>query len=383
MASDTLKFCAVGDVTAFHKEPETGYEFVGPVLAEMDVVVAQNERHYTTRRDIYPGGGFTELCDPENAKALLLGNYDVFTFASNHGMDLGPDVMLGTIEVLRDLGFQVIGSGANIEEARRPAFVEKKGVKIGFLSYCSVLRRNYQAGETNAGSAPMRAYTLYEQTDYQPGTAPKVLTFPYQEDLDAMLEDIRTVKAQCDILSVSCHWGLHGVTGALAMYQPEVAHKAIDAGADVIVGTHPHRLKGIEIYKGAPIFYSLGNFCFDQPRWALDEGRRRSPEHKAHMDSQRDWTYDPEYEEWYAIPPENRKSMLVRMDVDTKTKKITRLCYLPIMINKRAQPQILDAGDPQFDDVVSYVREVTDSQEFETVYTVEGNEVLIDLDTET
>jgi hypothetical protein len=373
---DVLTFCAVGDVTAFHSEPESGYEFVAPVLSQMDVVVAQNERHYSKRRDIFPIGGFTELTDPSHAKALLLGNYDVLTFASNHCMDLGPDVLLETIGVLRDLGFQVIGSGATIAEARKPAFVERKGVRIGFLSYCSVLRQNYQAGETSAGSAPMRAYTHYLQTDYQPGTAPKILTFPYQDDLQAMLTDIRATKAQCDILSVSYHWGLHGVKGALAMYQPEVAHAALDAGADVIVGSHPHRLKAIEIYKGKPIFYSLGNFCFDQPRWVLDEGRRRSPEHKAHMDNY-GWKYDPEYEQWYAVPEENRKSMLVRMDI--RDKKISKLVFLPIMINKRAQPQILSHDDPRFAEVVSYVREITESQNIATSYRVDGDEVVVGL----
>jgi poly-gamma-glutamate synthesis protein (capsule biosynthesis protein) len=376
MPSETLKFCAVGDVTAFHKEPESGYEYVGPVLNQMDVVVAQNERHYSRRRDIFPVGGFTELTDPDHAKALLLGNYDVFTFASNHGMDLGPDVLLETIEVLRDLGFVVIGAGANIEEARRPAFIERKGVTIGFLSYCSVLRKNYQAGETNPGAAPMRAYTLYEQTDYQPGTPPKILTFPYKDDMEAMLADIRAAKAQCDLLSVSYHWGIHGVKGALAMYQPEVAKAAIDAGADMIIGTHPHRLKAIEVYKGKPIFYSLGNFCFDQPRWVLDEGRRRSPEHKAHMDNY-GWKYDPEYEEWYAVPPENRKSMLVRIDI--VDKQIDRVCFLPIMINKRAQPEVLSNGDPRFDDVVTYVREITEGQNIDTTYSVEGDEVVVAL----
>ena len=373
---DVLTFCAVGDVTAFHSEPESGYEFVAPTLAHMDVVVAQNERHYSKRRDIFPIGGFTELTDPSHAKALLLGNYDVLTFASNHCLDLGPEVLLETIGVLRDLGFQVIGSGANIAEARRPAFVEKKGVRIGFLSYCSVLRQNYQAGETSAGSAPMRAYTHYLQTDYQPGTAPKILTFPYQDDLQAMLTDIRAAKAQCDILSVSYHWGLHGVKGALAMYQPEVAHAALDAGADVILGSHPHRLKAIEIYNGKPIFYSLGNFCFDQPRWVLDEGRRRSPEHKAHMDNY-GWKYDPEYEEWYAVPEENRKSMLVRMDI--RDKKISKLVFLPVMINKRAQPQILSHDDPRFEEVVSYVREITQSQNIPTRYQVDGDEVVVGL----
>jgi Bacterial capsule synthesis protein PGA_cap len=377
VSTDKIKFCAVGDVTAFHKEPESGYEHVSGTLRDMDFVVAQNERHYSRRRDIFPIGGFTELTDPDHARALLLGHYDVLTFASNHGSDLGPDVLLETIQVLRDLGIQVIGAGANIVEARKPAFVTKKGLTVGFLSYCSVLRQNYQAGETSPGAAPMRAYTHYLQTDYQPGTAPKILTFPYQEDLDAMLADIRAAKEQCDLLSVSYHWGLHGVKGALAMYQPEVAHKAIDAGADFIIGTHPHRLKAIEVYQGKPIFYSLGNFCFDQPRWVLDEGRRRSPEHKAHMDNQK-WTYDPEYEEWYAVPPENRKSMLAQIDISGTT--VERVAFRPVMINQRAQPEILSASDPRFDEVVTYVREITESQGIDTSYIVKGDEVIVDLD---
>jgi hypothetical protein len=376
MPENVLKFCAVGDVTAFHKEPESGYELIGPVLADMDVVVASNERHYSNRTDIFPIGGFTELTRPEHATALKLGNYDVLTFASNHLMDLGPDVMTETIDVLRALDFQVIGAGENIVEARRPAFVEKKGVKIGFLSYCSVLRENYQASETTPGAAPLRVYTHYFQRDYQPGTAPTIKTFPYPQDLEAMLEDIRAAKEQCDILSVSMHWGLHGITGALAEYQPVVAYQALDAGADVIVGSHPHRLKAVEVYKGKPIFYSLGNFCFDQPRWVLDEGRRRSPEHKEHMDKQ-NWTYDPEYEEWYAIPPENRKSMLVQMDV--VDKKIARVAFRPVMINSHAQPEALTAGDPRFDDVLNYVRTVTSSQGIDTTFRVVGDEVVVEL----
>jgi poly-gamma-glutamate synthesis protein (capsule biosynthesis protein) len=376
VSTDKIKFCAVGDVTAFHKEPESGYEHVSSTLRDMDFVVAQNERHYSRRRDIFPIGGFTELTDPDHARALLLGNYDVLTFASNHGLDLGPDVLLESIKVLRDLGIQVIGAGENIVEARKPAFVTKKGLTVGFLSYCSVLRQNYWASESSPGAAPMRAYTHYLQTDYQPGTAPKILTFPYQEDLDAMLADIRAAKEQCDLLSVSCHWGLHGVKGALAMYQPEVAHKAIDAGADFIIGTHPHRLKAIEVYQGKPIFYSLGNFCFDQPRWVLDEGRRRSPEHKAHMDNQ-GWKYDPDYEEWYAVPPENRKSMLVQIDIAGKA--VERVAFRPVMINKRAQPELLLASDPRFDEVVTYVKDVTEGQKIDTTYTVKGDEVIVEL----
>src|SRR5262245_21512834 len=232
-----LRLCAVGDVTAFHKEPESGYAFVEPVLAGMDVVIGQNERHYTTRSDIFPIGGFTERTAPEHAAALKLGHYDVLTFASNHLLDLGPDVLLETIANLRANGFTVVGAGATIDEARAPAFIERDGTRFGFLAYCSVLRPNYEAGPTSPGAAPMRAYTHYHQRDWKPGTAPRIVSFPVREDLEALLDDVRRAKAECDVLTVSMHWGLNGVTAAIPDYELEVAHAAIDAGADVIHGS--------------------------------------------------------------------------------------------------------------------------------------------------
>lgn len=370
----SVRLCAVGDVTAFHKEPESGYEYVEPVLAGMDIVIGQNERHYSRRRDIFPIGGFTELTDPEHAAALKLGHYDVLTFASNHLMDLGPDVLMETIGVLRSLGFEVVGAGADIDEARRPAFLERNGTTFGFLAYCSVLRNNYQAGPTSPGAAPMRAHTHYHQKDWKPGTAPEIVTFPFREDLDALLDDVRRAKAGCDVLTVSMHWGLNGVTGTIPRYEIDVAHAAIDAGADIIHGSGPHRLKGIEIHDGKPIFYSLGNFCFDQPRWVLDEGRRRSPEHAGHMDRQ-SWTYDPAYEEWYAVPAENRKSLMAIVDVTDGN--VSRIAVRPVMINQRAQPQLPAPSDPAFDDVLEYLRAITASQGFQTRFDVVGDEVVL------
>lgn len=370
--SATLRLCAVGDVTAFHKEPERGYDHVESILAGMDVVVGQNERHYTAREDIFPIGGFTERTRREHAAALKRGHYDVLTFASNHLLDLGPDVLLETIEVLRDQGFLVVGAGANIEEARRPVFVERDGTRFGFLAYCSVLRPNYQAGPTSPGAAPMRAHTHYHQKDWKPATAPEIVTFPFRDDLAALVDDVRGAKAECDILTVSMHWGLNGVTAVVPAYEVDVAHAAIDAGADVIHGSGPHRLKGIEVYRDRPIFYSLGNFCFDQPRWVLDQGRKQSPEHAGHMDRQ-GWTYDPAWEEWYAVPAENRKSLLAIVEVERR--QIARIVVRPVLINERAQPVVQLAGDPGFDDVVGYLRQITESQGFGATFVQAGDEI--------
>ena len=158
------------------------------------------------------------------------------------------------------MGKHVIGAGKDGEEARKPAIVECKGVKIAFLAYCTVLRPGAQAGTGKPGCAPMRAHTHYAPIDWQAGAPPKVITVPHEEDLEALTEDIRKAKQQADVVVMSIHWGLHHMPKAICNYQPIVAHAAIDAGADLILGHHPHCLKAIEVYKGKVCFYSIGNF---------------------------------------------------------------------------------------------------------------------------
>ena len=104
---------------------------------------------------------------------------------------------------------RVISAGKNIAAAREPAIVECNGVKVAFLAYCSVLRDGYQAESNKPGAAPMRAHSFYVSEDYQPGTPPRVVTVPYEEDLEALQEDIRKAKRQADVVVMSIHWGLH------------------------------------------------------------------------------------------------------------------------------------------------------------------------------
>ena len=162
---------------------------------------------------------------------------DIVSMASNHAMDWGPDALLDTIDLFRGMGKHVIGAGRDGEEARKPAIVERNGVKIAILAYCSVLRSGQAAGEGKVGIAPMRAHTYYAPEEFQPGTPPKIITVPYEEDVLALQEDIRKAKQQADVVIMSIHWGLRHVPKTICTYQPPVAHAAIDAGADLILGT--------------------------------------------------------------------------------------------------------------------------------------------------
>jgi poly-gamma-glutamate synthesis protein (capsule biosynthesis protein) len=366
---------AVGDVAVFHHEPEIMFDAVASELQKADLSFAQNERHYTNA-NVTPVSGFTEQADPEHARYLKKGGFDVLSFASNHCMDLGEEPMMETIGALRKQGFTVIGAGRNLEEATKPAIFEKNGLKVGFLAYCSVLRPSYDAGTYKPGAAPMRAYTLYHQTDYQPGTPPRIRTFPYKEDLAAMCETIQKVKEQVDILVLSCHWGLHFVHAMIADYEKEVGHAAIDAGADIVIGSHPHILKGIEVYKGKPIFYSMGNFAFDLPAFVLDDWVKKAPHH---LDVFRDqkWAYgDPKWS-IYTFPAEGRSSMIVRFTYEDG--KLARAAYVPVEINEKAQPIPVEANSAKFDEAVTYMKDITASQGFKTEFTVEGNEVVVKL----
>jgi hypothetical protein len=292
-------------------------------------------------------------------------------------MDLGVQGMVETRAALEKQGFEVIGVGMNIAEARRPAIVERKGTKIGFLAYCSVLRPGYEANVKKPGVAPMRADTLYKQVDYQAGTAPKIMTFPFKNDLAAVLEDVKKLRDQVDVLVVSFHWGIHFADAVIADYQVEVAHAVIDAGADAIVGHHPHMLKAAEVYRGKPIFYSLGNFAFDSPAWEIDNWVAAMPEKR---ETYRNWGWaygDPEWS-LYCFPPSSRMSMVSHFTISDK--KIVRASFVPVMINKNAQPVALTQNDEDFAKVVGYMEEITASQGMNTKYLIEGDDVVIPLD---
>jgi poly-gamma-glutamate synthesis protein (capsule biosynthesis protein) len=373
-----IRLAAVGDVTAFHRDPESAWEYAGPVLAKYDTVFAQNERLYSNRTDL-PDVGFTELTRPEHVAALRLGHLDVVSFASNHCYDLGSDVLLETVGVLRDQGFAVIGAGKDIEEARTPAVLERGGLRLGFLAYSSVLRKGYEARPGKPGAAPMRAHTLYEQSDYQPGTAPRIRTFADREDLTALLADIASAKARTDFLAVSLHWGVHLTKGVIADYEKEIAHAAIDAGADMIIGHGPHLLKAVEIYRGKPVFYSLGNFCFDMPRDLLEAGMARNPEFRELIESHREIKTPTDYDECfagYAMSPDQVLSVIASVEL-APDASIRRILCRPVAINTRAQPVPQTASEPGFQQVLDYLLEITAHQKLPTRYVVDGDHLVI------
>ena len=369
-----VKLCAVGDILPNRDKPETALELVAPSLKKYDIRFGQweviaSERGSPCSATLSPSPA---RAHPHNVKVLKQGGFDLVSFASNHCLDWGPEAMMDTLDLIRDEGVQVIGAGTDIAEARKPAILECKGIKIGFLAYNSILPVGYWADVKKPGCAPLRVRTLYEMLEHsQPGCPPRILTYPHEEDLEVMLEDIRSLKAKVDVLVLSLHWGLHFTRAKIATYQPEVGHAALDAGADIIIGTHSHILKGTEVYKGKVIFYSLCNFV-------LDSGFRSwpnlSPRQKETLEAY-NWVIEPEWAHSYPHPPESRKTIVVECVISKKG--IEKVSFLPAMMNVKAQPRILSHTDEGFDEVVDYMKAITAEAGLNGRYEVKGDEVVV------
>lgn len=366
---DKIKLLAVGDILPNRAKPETVLELCTDALQNYDIKFGQWETILSERGCTVSGGARSH---PNTAGILKLAGFDVVSFASNHCLDWGPEAMLDTIENIQKVGTQVIGAGKDIIEARKPVVLERKKTKIAFLGYNSILPHDYWADVGKPGCAPVRIKTHYEMLEpSQPGCPARIFTYPHKEDIEAMLEDIRNVKAQVDILVLSLHWGLHFTRAKLATYQQEMGHAALDAGADIIIGTHSHILKGIEVYKGKVIFYSLCNFILDS---SMRNWPNISPE-KKEIISAYDWVIEPEWAKTYPHPPESRKTFIVKCVISNK--RIKKVSFLPAMINIKAQPYILSRKNKGFKEVVDYVEAITQEAGLNGRYKIEGDEVIV------
>ena len=373
MSSKTRIF-AIGDVAVNREQPDTIFELVHERIKEADFAFAQIEAIYSKLGEVNVSGTSSPLRgDPENVAAIGRAGFNLASFASNHCLDYGISAFQDTIKHFRDIpGMHLFGAGDNLAQARKPVIVEHNGNRVGWLAYCSILPIRYWADVDRPGCAPARARTIYETLEPdQPGTPPRIITYPHDEDLAHILEDIKALRAQVDVVIVSMHWGLHFREGELATYETKYAKLAIDAGADVILGHHQHILKPVEIYKGKPIFYGLANFAFDmyyQPG-ELDKPERIERRQRLHPG----WTHDPAYPT-FPFPVDSRKGMAVFLEVDAH--QLSRVRWQPTLINQKSQPRLLKASEPEFTEVLAYMRKITASQKIGTQFEVDGDTII-------
>lgn len=179
--------------------------------------------------------GYIELQRPDAVTLLQSGGVDLIDLAGENTMAFGEQGLVETLETLDRHGVYRVGAGRNEQEARRPEVIDVKGQRIAYLSYNQrdLMRAYGNSGGINA---------LVRQ---------------------ALIADIQAIRPEVDWLVVNYRWS-ETLPEQPADWQTNLAHLAIDQGADVVVGHHPTQLQGAEIYQGRPIAYSLGNFIFDR-----------------------------------------------------------------------------------------------------------------------
>ena len=372
-ADGDIVLYAAGDVGPDRADPGSIFNHVTGVLSHGDIAFCQLEVNLS-RRGVGPLGQ-ENARDPKIAAAIKEAGFNVVSFASNHCLDTGLDAFLDTIDNLKKQRLAVIGVGRNIEEARTPAIIECKDTKVAFLAYNSILKKDYWAEQNRPGCAPLRAWTLYEQIEPDaPGTPCRTHTFPYKDDLKAMAADIRKAKSQADLIIVSMHCGIHFAPAIIAEYQREIAHAAIDSGADLILQHHAHILKGIEIYAGKVIFYGLCNFALEV-HFMTKEFTQSTRFKEVEKNLKPDW--NPPYPDYPSYPfhPDSRKTLLAKCVISKRG--INKVSFLPVYINKQGEPEILSPADERFGEVVRYMEEITRDQDMDTEFIIEGDEVII------
>ena len=203
-----------------------------------------------------------------SAQALVVGGYHAVGNANN--VNYGEEAIRSSLARLDGLGIAHAGAGVNRTAARAPAVVAHEGLRFGFLQRTSVYwATGHEATDDAPGVAVLTGHTAYEpplQTRLpgvppanRPGIPPRIHTWADTKSLAELTGDLQALRETADVVVASHHWGLFDeVLG----YQVEIAHAAIDAGADVVMGHGPHDACAVEMYRGKPIFYGLGSFSF-------------------------------------------------------------------------------------------------------------------------
>ena len=370
--SQTLTLAAVGDIHIDRVPPEEIMRHVRGEIRSADIRFTNSEQMFAQGGD--PNPHHATFSHPRNIAAFTDVGFDVVSLANNHTMDWGPGVMLESIERLKAAGMLPVGAGPNIEEARKPVIVEKKGVKVGFLAYNCTGPEGFEATETRPGNAAVRIWTFYDKWDYQPATPPRIVSIPYKEDMEAMRNDITELRKKCDVLVISFHWGQHYIPAVVPDYCYEVGRAAIDAGADLILGGHPHMLKGCEIYKGKAIFYSLGNFAFEQG--AGPEKYRGTTKMKGLV--RKHYKFTPLTYPTHMFHPDGLTTMIVKARISPEGE-ITEVSFVPCHINPNAEPQIYRRGEERGDEVYDYMTRISESENLDISYAWndDGTEVIL------
>ena len=221
------------------------------LISEMksaDIMMLNNEFPYSDRGEPLEDKQFTFRAKTSAVSYLNDLGVDIVSLANNHAYDYGEAAFIDTMTTLEDAGIVYVGAGRNLEEARRPVYYIINNVKIAIVSATQIERLDNPdtKGATDSSPGVFRCWNG-----------------------DNLLETVRNARENSDFVIAYLHWGTENVD-TIDWAQEKQAAEVAEAGADLIIGDHPHCLQQISVVKGVPVIYSLGNFWFNSK--ALDTG---------------------------------------------------------------------------------------------------------------
>ncbi len=235
LGGDVMLSRYVGALARQRDDPASPLRDVADLFSSADIAFVNLEAPFSDRgRKVEAGMVFK--AEPEMIEALRVAGIDIVSTANNHARDCGAYGVEFTLNWLQKNGIETVGTGQTAELAHEGAILERNQVGFGFLAY------TYDQSNGNHADQDDRVAMM---------------------DLDEMVEDVKKLQERCDVVIVSMHAGTEYLQKPNAQ-QREFAHAAIDAGATVVVGHHPHVTQPVEDYGKGVVFYSLGNLAFDQ-----------------------------------------------------------------------------------------------------------------------
>jgi len=226
-------------------------------------------------------------CREDVAPGLKDAGFTALTLANNHMLDYQEQGVLDTLTRLKSAGILTAGAGENLEAAEKPAVIESGARKFIVISASDVVPLNYEASPVKPGIFSMK-------------------------DEGELFSQVVAARKDYpdDVLVLMLHWGVEAAYSPTER-QKDIARNLVDAGADLIIGAHPHRVQGVEFYKGKPIFYSLGNFQFDSN-------------------------------------PPGDESVIAKITYKDGSNDPAEVSVIPVLIEKGGYPRILKAKEPEY-----------------------------------
>lgn len=365
-----------GDVLIDRENPHEVFQEVRDLLRVPDVLFGNLESPYSDAPEIAITQPLALTPGIANLEAYSEAGFHVMSMANNHIVDAGHAAMLETRACLKRQGIATCGAGEDLLDARRPAVLERQGVKIGFLAYASIFPHGYEARAAVPGLAPLRAYNhFYELPEYfAPGYVPRIETIPDAGDHLNLELDVGELRKKVDIVATSFHWGDHLRPFSLTDHEKRTARLAIDRGADLVIGHHHHMLRGVEWYRERPIFYGMGHFVFDL-RLVLTEELNSSfkefdPEHFQKFDPESYAVGPREGWPWLPLHRDTRLTMLGWVQVDGAS--VQDAGFIPCRLRPDGHVAVVDVNSAEGREVIDYVNRCNQSQNLNAELVTQG-----------